>query len=1561
MPPILRNELTAISAARAEREQAELRLRQGESRLRELEAEQLRLSRTGVDPSALAAVAAQAERLRNELPDLAGRVGGLNGRIGEIIEGVLAARPPEELFEGLEGGVPVALLPVRLETRFFTVGGRRELRIRIFPDQIHIDAHVPELLPDELDAGRWYWRTRWGADAAAARAAWERLAQLSTPTRAAWIVRALTPTNLAQGGEGPVFPDPPRRAGGTARTPRATALPDRWVAVGMARSGGGLTPLFRKWGRSVPDALNVAPAFEPTAGEPPPEDELPVDAGLRWMTDYDEAVRVGMAITVDDRDLPAGRSLGGGLDLLVVLGVDWTLDPAQGAASLARLLHAHQYSDGLGFVPQGTPTNNTDTVRSGFTTDPAARAGEVDPASPPAVDPVHSASARLASGLGLPPGVADLSQAPGASLLEARTTALAVDTLWSSTLGYYLDDLLDPLARDEHIDMARDHAIKFLQPFGPYAALRVGKQPYGVLPVIASKLFKPRPAQGFEERLMRILHVLAWYWREGLGQVPRLGASPNVYDDLQALLQRRPLSAGKRYRHVVDPETVGNAKGYQAYAEIQSDLLRALVLPQLASVTSPLFNGGKITRMTVAPTNRPLLGPWVQEGDLPEGEPLKSNYIATIAQATRGGSAGRATLNKTTDSRILLEALLALAALQELDNTSGRVINKHLLDVGAIKVTPAKASLQVRTMIGVYTPQQPAPQGQAAIETPEQQARAVIPALTGGLAVADFVARQSLLPGVARPELRNLATFLASLDALAARPAAEIDRAFRGVLDCYSYRLDAWFTSVASRRLADMRRQRPTGLHLGGYGWVENLRPDRTPDSLGYVHAPSLAHAATAAIMRSGHLSHKGGADSGASVPPGSPRAALNIDLSSERVRLALGIIDGVAQGQPLAAILGYRFERGLRDRDIRLAQFIQPIRKLAPLRPAGPAGGAAPTESIAARDVVDGVALLDRWRKGPGQLLAAIKDPAPSAAQAQQIEAELQRLDQMLDAVSDVLISESVFQTVLGNYERAGAALAALDRQERPPEPQVVRTPRSGLLFQQRVALVLQADDPPEAWAVFPRDPRARAEPRLNAWVAGLLGDPARVRLAARVLREGGAVIESLSAGLDELGLSPLSLVLASVAASGQMPAELELRLAALLASRVADPDPTTAIELLDEPADAGAVGLGALRALLQLLHTFITRRRPLDARDLVPPEGPLPPGFDLGELRARLDAAVADLDSAALDLESAIILEAPAELRAALLKASAVGAPDAVPAELEDDAPALAALLDQARGVHALLAAARRKVQQAEEGLKLPPEGDASFEQRAAEHLVAQLRAIFGEAFPVLPRFTAANPAEIEASRADPALRGEPFAPLTWMQQLSPVRPELDGLTAVLTAAELLGSEPQPEDLGVLQLPHSPGQAWVALAPPEPPADPTLAIVTVGRYSALAPMAGLLCDSWSEVIPAAREVTGMSFHYDAPAARPPQAVTLAVPPEPGQQHWTFEQLLATVLETFDLAKLRAVGPRELPILGGGLLPMVFIPQDTSKQRPSINLKLIAEFYQARASTVLGKMDDDD
>ena len=94
---------------------------------------------------------------------------------------------------------PLLLLPVRLETRFFPrVDGGADLRVRVYPDAVHVDTHEPELTDAELTWGAHFWEQTWraGGDEAAGRAAWHQLVERFDRPRAAWIARALTPLNL---------------------------------------------------------------------------------------------------------------------------------------------------------------------------------------------------------------------------------------------------------------------------------------------------------------------------------------------------------------------------------------------------------------------------------------------------------------------------------------------------------------------------------------------------------------------------------------------------------------------------------------------------------------------------------------------------------------------------------------------------------------------------------------------------------------------------------------------------------------------------------------------------------------------------------------------------------------------------------------------------------------------------------------------------------------------------------------------------------------------------------------------------------------------------------------------------------------------------------------------------------------------------------------------------------------------------------------------------------------------------------------------------------------------
>src|SRR5436190_21068857 len=107
-----------------------------------------------------------------------------------ILSEVFAPQPPALLGEELcKSDRPLALFPVRLETRFFAQpDGSSELRVRVYPDKVHLDSHEPELTPDERDWGRHTWELVWraGNDAQGQATAWRQLADRFGDARAAW-------------------------------------------------------------------------------------------------------------------------------------------------------------------------------------------------------------------------------------------------------------------------------------------------------------------------------------------------------------------------------------------------------------------------------------------------------------------------------------------------------------------------------------------------------------------------------------------------------------------------------------------------------------------------------------------------------------------------------------------------------------------------------------------------------------------------------------------------------------------------------------------------------------------------------------------------------------------------------------------------------------------------------------------------------------------------------------------------------------------------------------------------------------------------------------------------------------------------------------------------------------------------------------------------------------------------------------------------------------------------------------------------------------------------------
>ena len=245
---------------------------------------------------------------------------------------------------------------------------------------------------------------------------------------------------------------------------------------------------------------------------------------------------------------------------------------------------------------------------------------------------------------------------------------------------------------------------------------------------------------------------------------------------------------------------------------------------------------------------------------------------------------------------------------------------------------------------------------------------------------------------------------------------------------------------------------------------------------------------------------------------------------------------------------------------------------------------------------MLDGLALAEHAATGDHHYpFSRDALPPASQAQAQAIDAEVERLLDVHDAVADLALAEGVQQAVLGNFDRVASTYDTYSKGTFPPEPQIVGTPSEGIGLTQRVALHLDAAADPAVSPVagVAMTPRAAAEPALNAWLAQVLPAPGDIGCTA-VLGT-----QELEVTLADLALQPIDLLYLLRDDAEQAMGELDDRIVRhVVTTHAPRPDTPVTIRYLDAPSAPTAVF--EVQALVRQLRTLCTRSRPLRPSDL-------------------------------------------------------------------------------------------------------------------------------------------------------------------------------------------------------------------------------------------------------------------------------------------------------------------------------------------------------------------------
>lgn len=1489
--------------------------------------------------------------------------------------------PPKHLTDR----IPVLAFPVRLETRF--VG--QELLVRIYPDQLVVETHEHELTHSEVLAGRSF-RERCAAvgdNQTTRRDAWRQLAGDFGALRASWIVRQLpmydqytTESDLA-------------RLADDAWTvaPTVRLLPDRFLVTVYKTKD--LPPAYVKTGRRIPPELPLMKG----PGDTDNGNDL-WGAGAKWVSDFSEAEGLGMAVSIPlDGLLPP-------FSHVIVVGLRESLEPENTVGLVEEWIDGQHYTYGFEFLPYGTPTNNTSDAKSGhsksvdgseesYDTELLGTGGE-------SLDRMTNGG-RLKRALGLAEASEVFNSIRFASAASDSYAQEAQALLWSVTGDYFIETMLGEIVPTDARSRLTEHFSRFVRGQGPLSAIRVGNLPYGVLPVTRVGPTSSSDATGwapsladssvlggdaqawnaFDARFHSVLYKLFQQWLEIALQteespdrpapVPRIGESHDPDQELLRILSMEPRATSYKLRPFVDERFIGALLILLRYrfapAGHESEWVRQWVETWLGK-REPLIRflgdlGASHSAVEAAPLLR--IFSW-GEGSQLTGE-LVGNWIEYFRILCEQGSGASPHASNTLLYDMLRSRLQRASNTKSIHSAICNLVGAPVLEFFNRAYVPERIAEALKNVsrFGRISTEMKA--------TRFELGRRLLNARRS-LPNRRFTNIQQI-----QNVIRAAPNELYGMVAASSDPKpVDLDGLFRDTLDLCTHRLDAWLTSLATRRLEGMREKCPTGIHIGAYGWVEGL--DRagsgggaargaSAQTPGYIHAPSIGQAAAAAVMRNAFLTHD----------QSDHENSFRIDLTSTRIQLALRLLEGVREGQSLGALLGYHLERGLHTAS--LDRYIDNFRNAYPLisgkevQMTGHEEAAEPQEAVAPRSVVDGLAMAEAFRKGELNVRSYVDKqdanlaPDEQAEVVEKLQREVDRLRDALDALGDLLLTESVYQSVQGNFDRAGAALEAAAGNARPPDMESIRTPTPGIGLRHRICLFLpNVDTASQPSSDETRhSPRYEAEGRLAAWTATLLN------ISEVDFRVDGSNPVRLSDVLEQFGLEPIDILYMSAIPPTGEETELE-RWLRLYAREQLEVGPGALVKLNLDLEN----GVNQMLEVAKNILALVTESSPLRPDALVRPEENPTPTFNqttFDELDRRVISAQDRLSLVVAQLSAERILQpgisngpsqpppgslGPSEnavslsssptaqpLFAVLLEAARYGIPGAVPDSSMD--------IDQRRGP--VLSEAQNRLSKCASLRDQALQASVSTLEARIELLQKAMKALFGASFVVLPVFNVSTPETLGNALIQNGRLG-PIADdriLLWLQQASETHKGARCLEDALMATHAWNQnsfDAMPK-LKVAQLPFCEHRPWQALSDDEirPLAgDPSgttgdckdpihgrpravlslVAVMTGANEPDWNSVAGLLIDQWTETIPRDEVESGISFQYNAPSSQAPHTLLLAVPgnfEENGR--WTTEKLRDIVKDTLDLAKVRLVDPDALRGAGGAL-PALFMPVDS-------------------------------
>jgi hypothetical protein len=1523
----------------------------------------------------------------------------------------------------MKAGIPVLFLPVRMETRFVkTVTGEQELWLRIYPDDFHVQSHEPLLTANEQVAGKSYWLTlvKLNRENASNKEtlkteAWATLTQSMGVQRAIWIAKQTKPLNwtpdLVVADDALQFPESGEtKTHSWTQAPQTNILPDKFV-VHIYRNNA---IIHSQVGEPVPDTVFLGPdPFQSEEAFNKNENTIELNESFAWITDFDKAVQQGLGMKIK---VTTDFFINGQIEKIIVMGLLSSADAAAGKELVEQLIENHLYSrKGFSFVPQGSPTNNTEGSGSAYQkNDNYLPKGYYDGTPLYNLSTIPEAAGnQMARLLGLDGQL--FNEINNAHMQEAFEASAMNKALYPATIGNFMEVLTAPVIKKGAQAALRHFFTSNVTATGPLSAIRIGDQPYSLLLTSDLSQWQESGRDLFSTGLVNVLRHLQAKWhaiaRTKVAHVHKGGNPSELMLDILGL-EAGSVTFAQRLGHLPDfsmaTKNITTIEG--EFVNKQANIYKQLEnlgaaseasegYPYITNLTFYEFlNSIALNRLIdgKAPAVDRFLEKWGNTG---------MNYIEWLATAKQLSSVQIHRFG-VRPPRTILYLLLRHALLLELKKSAEDFYDKTNVPFkrGAYEKSLFNFNKEVKDL------------------TTWEVLQGVPAAIDGtNLKINIAIGDHFLNLDRGHEDARNITEMREAMQVLAKLPTSKLHKYLADHIDLCSYRLDAWQTGLFNRRLQQTREREKEGIYIGAYGWVENLKiaqnqevpvpqaltpangqPVYKPNAnAGFVQTPSLNHATAAGVLLAGYHNHATRQDPG----------VFAVNLSSERVRRAMFVYEGIQSNQALEALLGYQFERGLHDLTTanpatNLNQYILILREKFPITNASiPQQGTEAQETVPAYSVVNGLKLVEA---NPGLFAILV----PNATHRELILKEKNRLEDTLDALNDLLVSETAYQATQGKTDRTAAVLNAMKNADLPPDLEIQKTPRSShLTFTNRVTLHFNPQAPATAgngWAAT-ASPRSGMEPGLNQWLGQRIGNPATIVASVSMVDQQGVASNSTFISLTELNLQPIDLVYVAGTEIEVGAKELEPLIIDVYRTKVAVP-PNSQVKISFDPASvtAGQRGVARVLPLIRLLRSLITTGRPASAKDFAPrpktgidnidqqygwnipdlinrvnvtfgnlkaahekintkaPNESLPVGEDnletmkeLFELYFKQGRSIELIEKTSLS--AAAITSLLDFLHQAALYGIKVSYPRQVNADLlQERTDLLRAAAVLWKSMDQKITLATKKLEQASTETEL---------NKQINRLTEAAKAILGDDFVVFPLFAYSNPEDIAKTFQDKGdqllkyinqLHGttNELAMETWIESVSRVRPHMSRLEQIRMISE---AQQDVETLfQAVQVPFKEKNSWLAVEFPAVDEttgerldilDDTIALAIHGEQAGKVnePQSALLIDEWTESIPNDKEITGISFNYDQPNATAPNALLLAVEPT-GAERWNWDVLMGILQNTLERAKTRAVEPAQLmedPALDT-LLPMTVANFDLKEANISLDYLIASDKFSA-------------